>query len=351
MTTEIIKARVILMQNTLSVWTSLNPIIPQGELVLEIGSPMQAKIGDGLSNYLSLPYLVGGGSSPGDGTYLGIAVLATNPGTPASNSWYYCQTVGIYTHFPVSTIVTVAPATMPAGATLGILSFNTTSSLWSYRTLVGPTSSVVPTLEAVLLAGSQTDQQMVFEDSITSPTLGMSLSYGGVNIYSVLSGGVANLFNINKLGFQFIQTIASVAKQIVFGFTQLTSNRSVIFQDRSGTIATVEPRIETSASYTTSHVINTDLFDWSFITALAGNLLISNPTITPQSGETGYGRTFCISITDNGTPRALTYGANIVGDMAGLTLPTTTVSSKKLVMEFSYLDDTKFHLMGITQQS
>jgi hypothetical protein len=61
---EYIKARIIPFGNTLVGWTATNPIIAQGETVVEIGTPMRAKLGDGATPYLSLPYITGGAGTP-----------------------------------------------------------------------------------------------------------------------------------------------------------------------------------------------------------------------------------------------------------------------------------------------
>ena len=59
---QIIKARLIPYCNTLAGWTSSNPVIPQGELVTEVPSSLpgdlKLKLGDGVTPYLSLPYLI-----------------------------------------------------------------------------------------------------------------------------------------------------------------------------------------------------------------------------------------------------------------------------------------------------
>jgi len=62
------------------------------------------------------------------------------------------------------------------------------------------------------------------------------------------------------------------------------------------------------------------------ITAQAGALLFNNPTGTLVQGQK-----IIIRIKDNGTARALTYGANFRAS-SDLALPSTTVVSKTLYM-------------------
>ena len=56
---------------------------------------------------------------------------------------------------------------------------------------------------------------------------------------------------------------------------------------------------------------------------LAANITLNNPTMD-------IGETFVIQLTDNATPRTITFGTDYKA-LVGLALPTTTVTSK--VME------------------
>lgn len=49
-------------RGTLAEWTAANPILKQGELVFEIDT-YQAKVGDGVTAYNSLPYCFEAGPS------------------------------------------------------------------------------------------------------------------------------------------------------------------------------------------------------------------------------------------------------------------------------------------------
>ena len=106
--------------------------------------------------------------------------------------------------------------------------------------------------------------------------------------------------------------------------------------------AKLEPREVTGTSYTTSTTINANITDIYTITAQAGALLFNNPTGTLVQGQK-----LIIRIKDNGTARALTYGANFRAS-SDLALPTTTVVSKTLYMGFIYNStDTKWDLLAV----
>lgn len=66
------------------------------------------------------------------------------------------------------------------------------------------------------------------------------------------------------------------------------------------------------------------------LTALAGAALFSAPSGTPVNGDMLF-----MSITDDGTGRALTYNA-IYDDPYTATLPTTTIANKTLLMLYMY---------------
>jgi hypothetical protein len=86
----------------------------------------------------------------------------------------------------------------------------------------------------------------------------------------------------------------------------------------------VPPRITTITSSATP-TINTDNCDMVTITALATAItsMTTNLTGTPNNGEM-----LLFRIKDDGTARALTWGASF--EAKGATLPTTTVLSKVL---------------------
>jgi len=97
-----------------------------------------------------------------------------------------------------------------------------------------------------------------------------------------------------------------------------------------------------AASYTTSVTIAADSVDMFVITAQTTALLFNAPSGTPTQGQM-----LLIRIKDNGTARALTWNA-IWRSGTNVTLPTTTVLSKTLYMEFLYNEnDTKWDIVGV----
>ena len=100
--------------------------------------------------------------------------------------------------------------------------------------------------------------------------------------------------------------------------TQTLTNKRIT--KRTGTVASAaEP------------TINTDNVDMFTITALA--VAITSMT-TNLSGTPTLGQTLIIRILDDGTARAITWGASFAS--RGATLPTTTTLSKYLYVGFIY---------------
>lgn len=107
--------------------------------------------------------------------------------------------------------------------------------------------------------------------------------------------------------------------------------------DSSTTIATTAyvdavRQIVTTTNFTTSYTINsTDKRNIEItITAQAGALLWNNPTGTWVHGQMGL-----VSVYDDGTGRAQTFGSKFAG-MNGSSLPTTTVTGRPLVFIIRY---------------
>jgi hypothetical protein len=83
MASEIIRGRLVVFAATLAEWTLVNPIVRAAEIVAEIGTPgiTKMKIGDGITDYLALPYVFGGG---GGGT--GTLQAVTDAGADTTNT-------------------------------------------------------------------------------------------------------------------------------------------------------------------------------------------------------------------------------------------------------------------------
>ena len=90
--------------------------------------------------------------------------------------------------------------------------------------------------------------------------------------------------------------------------------------------------------------INTDNTDVAYITGLAQAItsMTSGLSGTPVANDT-----LIISITDDGTGRAITWGASFESS-GNVTLPTTTVSSTRIDVGFLYNTATsKWRCVGV----
>jgi hypothetical protein len=113
-------------------------------------------------------------------------------------------------------------------------------------------------------------------------------------------------------------------------------------QDLSG-YAPLNPRVQTVTSSAT--VTPTSTNDLVIITAQAVGLTLANPTGTFVEGQA-----LMIRIKDNGTARAITFGANYRA--IGITLPSTTVISKTMYLGIIYNStDGKWDVLGLNQQA
>jgi hypothetical protein len=92
-------------------------------------------------------------------------------------------------------------------------------------------------------------------------------------------------------------------------------------------------------------VTATSLNDLVKITAQAAALTLANPT-----GTFAEGQALIFRIKDNGTARAITFGANFRA--VGVTLPTTTTISKTTYVGCIYNStDTKFDVIASLTQA
>lgn len=107
----------------------------------------------------------------------------------------------------------------------------------------------------------------------------------------------------------------------------------------------VNPRVTTIASSATP-TVNTDNYDFVDITALAAAItsMTTNLSGTPVNGQK-----LIYRIKDNGTARAITWGASF--EAVGAALPSTTVISKRLMVGLIY-DSTsaKWSCVAVNQE-
>ena len=105
----------------------------------------------------------------------------------------------------------------------------------------------------------------------------------------------------------------------------------------------LNPRVQTVASSATVTATSTN--DIVTITAQAVGLTLANPTGTFVEGQS-----LIIRIKDNGTARAITYGANFRA--IGVTAPTTTVANKTTYIGCIFNStDTKFDIIGVCTEA
>ena len=103
--------------------------------------------------------------------------------------------------------------------------------------------------------------------------------------------------------------------------------------------AIVDP-INTSIASTATLTIDTDVNDFAVITAQSEALTIGAPSGTPVEGQK-----LIIRIKDDGSARAITF--NAIFRAIGITLPTTTVSSKITYLGLVYNStDTKWDVIA-----
>jgi hypothetical protein len=128
------------------------------------------------------------------------------------------------------------------------------------------------------------------------------------------------------------------------GFLAAVAGTDYVTPAGTGTISNKRftPRFGTVASSATP-TINTDTVDTYSITALAVAItsMTTNLTGTPVQGDC-----LIIEITDNGTARAITWGAKF--EASTVALPTTTVISARLTVGFLWNPVTaKWRCMGV----
>jgi hypothetical protein len=162
-------------------------------------------------------------------------------------------------------------------------------------------------------------------DAITGVGTANEIAYftGGQVIASL---PVATYPSLTELSY-----VKGVGSQVV-GTTDTNTLTNKRITARSGTVAS-------SATPT----INTDNVDYYSITALAAAI---TSFTTNLSGTPTIGQTLWISITDNGTSRAITWGASF--EASTIALPTTTVISTRLDVAFIWNESTsKWRCVGI----
>lgn len=170
------------------------------------------------------------------------------------------------------------------------------------------TSTTTPAI--TIIAGDITPSK-VNGNVITTGTGTLTLGAG-----STLATSATNSITLTSTGATNVTLPTTGTLATVAGTETFTNKR-------------VTKRVGTTASSATP-TINTDNYDMYTITALAAAI---TSFTTNLSGTPTDGQTLLISITDNGTARAITWGASFEAS-GTVALPTTTVLSTRLDVGF-----------------
>jgi len=162
------------------------------------------------------------------------------------------------------------------------------------------------------------------------------LNLDGVPVDAITGVGTANEIAYFTAG----QVIASLAVATYPSLTELARVKGVGSQvvGTTDTNTLTNKRITARTGTTTSSAtptINTDNVDYYSITALAAAI---TSFTTNLSGTPTIGQTLWISIKDNGTARAIAWGASF--EASTIALPTTTVISTRLDVAFIWNEAT-----------
>lgn len=173
----------------------------------------------------------------------------------------------------------------------------------------------------------------------TSPTLttsallssGFAFNFASSNVVLTHSSGVLTL---SPGDLQITTAGTNTASVVTVGGTQRLTNKFVT------------PRTNTTTTSATP-AINTDTTDDFTITALATAITSFTTSLT---GTPVNGQSLIIRILDNGTARAITWGASFIS--RGATLPTTTVISKYLYVGFLWNSTTStWDCVAVSQEA
>lgn len=165
-------------------------------------------------------------------------------------------------------------------------------------------------------------------NSIPSVSAPFYIALDATNInghYEIVDVTSKTATNINHAATSYAHSIDEEVRMVISA-VEMDS-----FLNSTSTLSNrVNPRTNTVASHATPS-INTDTTDEFTITALAAAItsMTTNLSGTPVNGQK-----LIIRIKDNGTARAIAWGASFAS--RGATLPTTTVLSKYLYCGFIF---------------
>jgi hypothetical protein len=259
---------------------------------------------------------------PDTTTFYAALSLAHLPSSPTTFSWGFTQDQHIY-YYPVG-----GPWTLFATAGGFVTSFNT-------RT--GAVTLSAADVEALFGAAGQL---FVGSGAGTGGLLGIGTTgqvltvVGGTAAWATPSGAVSSVFG--RTGAVAAATGDYTAAEVTNAMSTATYDAAGIYQQVVGTTATqtltnkrVTKRVSTTSGPGATPSIDTDNFDLFQFTALAAAITSMSTNLT---GTANAGDMLMIQFLDNGTARAITWGAKFAAST--VPLPTTTVISTTLTVGF-----------------
>lgn len=182
------------------------------------------------------------------------------------------------------------------------------------------------TTDTKVVAGITTDGTSVLNLGVNTTTLGKIKMFGNTS-------GDATIQPAAIAGTATVLTLPAIST------TLLGTNTTNTVSNKRNT-----ERVTALSAGSATPAINTDSFDVVHITAQSAAItsFTTNLTGTPVDGDS-----LRISITDNGTARALTFGASFEAS-GTVPLPTTTVISTRLDIAFFWNTETsKWRCIGV----
>ena len=161
----------------------------------------------------------------------------------------------------------------------------------------------------------------------------LKVSVNGGQLFVFNTARTAGLPNVtsNKI---WIGDVDSIPEEIEIGKGLNVSGGNLISRPTDNT--------QTSVSTLTP---DSDINDQETITGLSTNLTINTPTGTPTNGQK-----LILRIKDDGTPRLLSW--NIIYEVIGVTLPTTTNANKKMYIGCIYNStDSTWDVVAINEEA
>jgi len=277
---------------------------------------------DKLTKILDRRYIHGGGDTVAAGS--GITITTNSNGTKVISSAGGAGTV---------TSVSVTTANGVSGS---VATATTTPAITLTLGDITPTSIVASgTISGSNLSGTNTGDQTSVSGN--AGTVTVADAGGDTTMFPLLgTDATGNLSPRTDAGLTYNATTNELTTTTFVGaLTGTASGNPTASSTTTLSNKRITKRVLALSAGSATPSINTDLYDVVHITAQSAaiNTFTTNLSGTPVDGDT-----LRISITDNGTARALTWGASFESSTA--TLPTTTVISTRLDVGFFWNTET-----------